>query len=56
MLILLRLKISQVSILEIERWIDNDDGDERSRGVGFMGIQNPQELEKILKNLAKNTY
>ena len=38
-------------IFAIERWKDSD-GDKQTKEVGFIGIRNPQEVEKMLKKLA----
>ncbi|CAN1212174.1 DUF304 domain-containing protein [Tumidithrix helvetica PCC 7403] len=39
-------------VISIRRWKDSD-GDPRSEEIGFMGVRNPQEVEKILKQLAQ---
>ncbi|NEQ87268.1 MAG: hypothetical protein F6K26_46760 [Moorea sp. SIO2I5] len=40
-------------VITIRRWKDND-GDQRSEEIGFLGVRNPREVEKILKQLAQN--
>lgn len=40
-------------IIKIRRWKDSD-GDQRSEEIGFMGVRNVRETEKILKQLAQN--
>ncbi len=40
-------------IIEIRRWKDSE-GNEQSEEIGFMGIRNPKEVEKILKHLAQS--
>ena len=41
-------------IIATRRW-KTKDGDEINKEIGFLGIRNPQEVEKILKQLAENT-
>ncbi|MEO0843418.1 MAG: hypothetical protein AAFY21_07285 [Cyanobacteria bacterium J06641_2] len=36
------------------RLLKDSDGDKRSEEIGFMGVRNAQEVEKILKQLAEN--
>lgn len=40
-------------IIGIRHWKDSD-GDPRSEEIGFLGIRNPRDVEKILKQLAQS--
>lgn len=40
-------------VITIRRWKDNH-GHQRSEEIGFLGVRNPREVEKILKQLAQN--
>jgi len=39
-------------IIAVRKWKDSD-GDQMTEEIGFIGIRNPQEVEKMLKNLAE---
>ncbi|NER50885.1 MAG: hypothetical protein F6J92_30290, partial [Symploca sp. SIO1A3] len=41
-------------IIAVRQWKDSD-GDQRSEEIGFVGVRNSQEVEKILKQLAQST-
>ncbi|MBD2258357.1 hypothetical protein [Pseudanabaena sp. FACHB-2040] len=40
-------------VIVIRHWKDSD-GDQRTEEIGFLGVRNPREVEKILKQLAQN--
>ncbi|MGF1490107.1 MAG: hypothetical protein ACFBSE_23715 [Prochloraceae cyanobacterium] len=40
-------------VIEVKRWKDSD-RDIRSKEIGFLGVRNPQEVERRLKQLAQN--
>ena len=41
-------------IIALRKWKDSD-GDQRSEEIGFLGVRNAQEIEKLLKQLAQNS-
>ncbi len=42
-------------IIAVRKWKDSD-GDQMTEEIGFIGIRNPQEVEKMLKNLAETGF
>ena len=41
-------------IITLRKWKDSD-GDQRSEEIGFLGVRNAQEIERLLKQLAQNS-
>lgn len=41
-------------VMGVRRWKDSN-GREKTQEIGFMGIRNPQEVEKILKQLGQDS-
>jgi hypothetical protein len=42
-------------IIAVRKWKDSD-GDQMTEEIGFIGIRNPQEVEKMLRNLAETGF
>jgi len=42
-------------IIAVRKWKDSD-GDQMTEEIGFISIRNPQEVEKMLKNLAETGF